>query len=126
MTYSCAIFFARCDHARGGAETKLDLVCQKLALEPGERLLDVGCGWGSLAIHAAGRYGAEVVGITLSEPQAALARRRVQNAGLSEKVEIRVADYRQLGDRPFDGRVLFTWRRLRAAGTPNTSLSSCR
>jgi len=102
MTYSCAIFSRGATTLEEAQETKLDLVCQKLALVPGERLLDVGCGWGSLAIHAAGRYGVEVVGITLSEPQAELARRRVKEAGLSDKVEIRVADYRQLSDRPFD------------------------
>src|SRR5947209_1803550 len=73
-------------------EAKLELTCQKLALQPGERVLDVGCGWGSFAIHAAQRHGANVVGITLSEAQARLARRRVAEVGLADRVEIRHMD----------------------------------
>ena len=65
-------------------------------------MLDIGCGWGSFAIHAASRHGVHVVGITLSEPQAELARRRAADAGVGERVEIRVADYRELADEPFD------------------------
>jgi cyclopropane-fatty-acyl-phospholipid synthase len=102
MTYSCAIFSGGAATLEEAQETKLELVCSKLALAQGERLLDVGCGWGSLAIHAALRYGVEVVGITLSEPQATLARQRVNEAGLADKIEIRVADYRNVSDRPFD------------------------
>src|SRR5262249_20795366 len=83
-------------------ETKLELVCTKLGIQPGERVLDVGCGWGSFAIHAASRHGARVLGITLSEPQAALARERVKEAGVDDRVEIRVADYRELHERRFD------------------------
>jgi len=83
-------------------ETKLDLVCTKLGLQPGQRVLDVGCGWGSFARHAAGRYGAQVVGITLSEPQAALARKRIADAGLADRIEIRVMDYRELAGEEFD------------------------
>ncbi|HWT94491.1 MAG TPA: cyclopropane-fatty-acyl-phospholipid synthase family protein, partial [Solirubrobacteraceae bacterium] len=102
MTYSCGVW-------RDGATTleeaqfaKRDLVCRKLALQPGERLLDVGCGWGAMAIHAATRYGVDVVGITLSEPQARLARQRAEEAGVGDKVEIRVMDYRDIADGPFD------------------------
>src|SRR5207253_1198245 len=73
-------------------EAKLELTCRKLGLAQGQRVLDVGCGWGAFAIHAAARYGVEVVGITLSEPQAALARARVREAGLEERVSIRVLD----------------------------------
>jgi cyclopropane-fatty-acyl-phospholipid synthase len=83
-------------------EAKLELVCTKLGLQPGERVLDVGCGWGSFVIHAATRHGVEAVGITLSEPQAELARERVAAAGLSDKVEIRVQDYRELAGENFD------------------------
>jgi cyclopropane-fatty-acyl-phospholipid synthase len=102
MTYSCAIFSRGATTLEEAQETKLELVCSKLRLEPGQRVLDVGCGWGSFAIHAAGRHGVEVLGITLSEPQAALARRRVEDAGLSDRIEIRVADYRDVTGGPFD------------------------
>jgi cyclopropane-fatty-acyl-phospholipid synthase len=102
MTYSCGIFSRGATTLEEAQEAKLELVCQKLGLETGERVLDVGCGWGSFAIHAASRHGTRVVGITLSEPQAMLARRRVEEAGVADRVEIRVADYRELGDEPFD------------------------
>jgi cyclopropane-fatty-acyl-phospholipid synthase len=111
MTYSCA-FFSRVPSGHGfrrepptleqAQGAKLELVCTKLALEPGERVLDVGCGWGSFVIHAARRYGVQAVGITLSEPQAELARRRVADAGLADQVEIRVQDYRELAGESFD------------------------
>ena len=81
---------------------KLDLICRKLALTPGLRLLDVGCGWGSLAIHAAREYGVHVVGVTLSQEQAVYARKRVADQGLTDRVEIRVQDYRDVTDGPFD------------------------
>ncbi len=102
MTYSCGIFSRGASTLEEAQETKLELVCTKLGLEPGQRVLDVGCGWGSFAIHAAERHGVEVVGITLSEPQAAEARRRVRERGLSDRVEIRVADYRELEPASFD------------------------
>jgi cyclopropane-fatty-acyl-phospholipid synthase len=78
------------------------MVCTKLDLKPGQRVLDVGCGWGSFAMHAAERHGVEVVGITLSPPQAELGRRRAAELGLADRVDIRVADYRELADEPFD------------------------
>ncbi|MGW3152397.1 class I SAM-dependent methyltransferase [Streptomyces sp. NPDC001177] len=81
---------------------KLDLVCRKLGLRPGQRMLDVGCGWGSMALYAAMEYGVDVVGVTLSEEQAALARKRVADAGLSDRVEIRMQDYRDVADGPYD------------------------
>ena len=78
-------------------------ICRKLRLAPGHTLLDIGCGWGALAIHAAHHHGAQVVGITLSAEQHALARERVAQAGLSSKVEIRLQDYRDLtGEAVFD------------------------
>ena len=113
MTYSCA-FFSRVPERKGfrapkgpptlaeAQDAKRELVCTKLRLQPGERVLDVGCGWGSFVIHAAQRHGVEAVGITLSEPQAELARRRVADAGLSDRVEIRVQDYRELAGEDFD------------------------
>jgi cyclopropane-fatty-acyl-phospholipid synthase len=97
MTYSCAVFDGDPQRTLEEAqEAKLELVCKKLALCGGERVLDVGCGWGSFAIHAAARHDAHVVGITLSEPQAQLARRRALQAGVGDRVEIRVMDYRDL------------------------------
>jgi len=83
-------------------EAKLDLVCRKLGLKPGMRVLDVGCGWGSFARHAAGNYGVTVVGVTLSGEQAIMARKRAAEAGLTESVDIRVQDYRDVPDGPFD------------------------
>ncbi len=102
MTYSCAIFSRGARTLEEAQECKLELVCSKLGLEPGERVLDVGCGWGSFAIHAATRHGVSVLGVTLSERQAALARQRAHEAGVSERVDIRVADYRELAEQPFD------------------------
>jgi cyclopropane-fatty-acyl-phospholipid synthase len=102
MVYSCAVWETPDTGLDAAQEAKLDLVCRKLGLAPGFRLLDVGCGWGSMAIHAADRYGATVVGITLSEEQARMARKRVAEAGLTDRVDIRVQDYRAVDDGPFD------------------------
>jgi len=102
MTYSCALWSRGATTLEEAQEAKREIVCTKLALREGERLLDVGCGWGSLAIHAAQRHGVQVVGITLSEPQAELARERVAAAGLADRVEIRVQDYRELTGAGFD------------------------
>ena len=114
MTYSCARFVSPSDDGTQGPDAavpladaqaaKHDLICRKLGLDrgPGMRLLDVGCGWGSMAIHAATRYGARVVGITISEAQAELARKRVSAAGVGDQVDIRLQDYRDLGGEQFD------------------------
>jgi cyclopropane-fatty-acyl-phospholipid synthase len=102
MTYSCAIFSRGATTLEEAQETKLELVATKLDLQPGQRVLDIGCGWGSFAMHAAARHGAHVVGITLSPPQAELGRRRAAELGLADRVDIRVADYRELADEPFD------------------------
>ncbi len=110
MVYSCAVW----DEGRsvdntglpagldGAQKAKLDLVCRKLGLKPGMRVLDVGCGWGSFALHAAQQYGVTVVGVTLSSEQAVLARKRAADAGLTENIDIRVQDYRDIPDGPFD------------------------
>ncbi|MET9775388.1 class I SAM-dependent methyltransferase [Streptomyces sp. NPDC006367] len=105
MVYSCAYWPA--PESEGGTlETaqrdKLELVCRKLGLKPGRRLLDVGCGWGSMAVHAAREHGVGVVGVTLSQEQAAYARKRVADEGLTDRVEIRVQDYRDITDGPYD------------------------
>ena len=94
MTYSCAVFSRGAESLAQAQRTKLELVCAKLELQEGDRVLDVGCGWGSFAIHAAREHGARVTGITLSEPQARLARERAAQAGVADRVDFRVADYR--------------------------------
>lgn len=102
MTYSCACFSRGARTLEEAQEAKLELVCAKLGLREGDRVLDVGCGWGSFVLHAATRHGARAVGVTLSEPQASLARQRALEAGVADRVEIRVADYRELGRERFD------------------------
>jgi cyclopropane-fatty-acyl-phospholipid synthase len=102
MTYSCAVFERDDEPLEAAQEHKLEMVCSKLALRAGERVLDVGCGWGSFPIHAAARHGVHVVGITLSAPQAQLARERAAAAGVADRVEIRVMDYRELRGERFD------------------------
>ncbi len=101
-TYSCAVFENESDSLEQAQSNKYELICRKLALQPGMRLLDVGCGWGGMALHAATHYGVDVVGITISDNQAELARRRVADAGLAERVEIRIQDYRDITDGPYD------------------------
>ena len=105
MVYSCAYWPGDVGAAatlEDAQRSKIDLVCQKLALRPGQRLLDVGCGWGSMVLHAAEHYGVQAVGVTLSIEQASFARKRVAAAGLTDRVEIRVQDYREVGDGPYD------------------------
>jgi cyclopropane-fatty-acyl-phospholipid synthase len=105
MTYSCAIFSRGARTLEEAQEAKLDLVCTKLALGPGERVLDIGCGWGSFAIRAAQEHGVRVVGITLSPPQVEYARRSAEEAGVGHLVEFQVMDYRELRAEPFDAVV---------------------
>ncbi len=102
MTYSCAVFSRGATTLEEAQDTKLEMVCTKLALKPGMRVLDIGCGWGSFAIHAAERHGVKVVGITLSPPQVERGQRVAAERGLSDSVDLRVADYRELADEPFD------------------------
>jgi cyclopropane-fatty-acyl-phospholipid synthase len=104
MTYSCARFVDDATSLDDAQAAKHDLVARKLGLDQreGMRLLDVGCGWGSMAIHAATHYRTSVVGITISREQVESARKRVSEAGVGDLVEIRMQDYRQLGDEQFD------------------------
>ncbi|WP_327710778.1 cyclopropane-fatty-acyl-phospholipid synthase family protein [Streptomyces sp. NBC_00464] len=101
MVYSCA-YWEDGGNLEDAQRDKLDLVCRKLALKEDDRLLDVGCGWGSMAIHAAREYGARVTGVTLSVEQAAFARKRIAEEGLTDRIEIRVQDYRDVRDGPYD------------------------
>ncbi|HEY6524624.1 MAG TPA: cyclopropane-fatty-acyl-phospholipid synthase family protein [Solirubrobacteraceae bacterium] len=102
MTYSCAYFKGGAQTLEEAQQAKLGLVCTKLALTEGERVLDVGCGWGSFAIHAATHYGVSVLGVTLSEEQVKLGREIVEEAGVSDRVTLRLADYRELVGEQFD------------------------
>ena len=96
MTYSCALFRDGATTLEEAQRAKHEMVCRKLALESGERVLDVGCGWGAFAIHAAREHGVHVTGVTLSDPQARLARERAREAGVGDRVDIRVMDYRDV------------------------------
>jgi cyclopropane-fatty-acyl-phospholipid synthase len=102
MTYSCAYFKGGATTLEEAQQAKLGLVCTKLGLREGERVLDVGCGWGSFAIHAAAHHGVSVLGVTLSEEQVRLGRERVREAGLQDKIELRLADYRDIDSEQFD------------------------
>lgn len=103
MAYSCAYFQTPDDDLETAQQHKLEYLCRKLRLHAGERLLDIGCGWGSLIIHAAAAHGAQVFGVTLSEPQAEWARRRIRELGIGERCRVEVRDYRDLDCRkPYD------------------------
>src|SRR5437764_10952833 len=102
MTYSCALWSHPSITLDEAQEAKYELICQKLALQPGMRLLDIGCGWGGMVMHAARHHGVTAVGVTLSTRQAELAEKRVAEAGLGSVVEIRMQDYRDVRDGPYD------------------------
>jgi cyclopropane-fatty-acyl-phospholipid synthase len=103
MLYTTAYFTSETDTLEQAQEAKLDLICRKLRLERGDRLLDIGCGWGALVVYAAERYGADVVGITLSEEQAKWARDWIDRAGVGDRGRVEIADYRELeGAERFD------------------------
>ena len=102
MTYSCAVFRTPNDTLESAQLRKVDLVARKLKLQPGSRLLDVGCGWGAMGIHAATAYGASVVGVTLSEPQQRYATEMARQVGVSDLVEFRLQDFRDVREEPFD------------------------
>ncbi len=99
MVYSCAYFRSPDDSLDVAQEAKLDLICRKLRLKAGERLLDIGCGWGGLVMYAAEHYGADATGITLSQNQAAFANDRIAEAGLGDRCRVAIRDYRTLTDR---------------------------
>jgi cyclopropane-fatty-acyl-phospholipid synthase len=98
MVYSCAYFESPDDDLDTAQERKLDLICRKLRLQPGERILDIGCGWAGLLIHAVSNYGVEGLGITLSERQADLANERMAAAGIADRCRVEIRDYRDVQD----------------------------
>ncbi len=103
MAYSCAYFPTEATDLDAAQEAKLEHICRKLRLQPGERLLDIGCGWGGLLVYAAQKYGVQAVGINLSEPQVAYAREWIDRAGVSDRARVEIRDYRDLNpDEPFD------------------------
>ncbi len=98
MIYSCAYFACPDDDLHAAQEHKLDYICHKLRLKPGERLLDIGCGWGGLVVFAAQHYGAQAVGITLSRPQVEYARQTIRQAGLEDRCRVEYLDYREIDE----------------------------
>ena len=108
MVYSCAYFISQDDDLDAAQECKLDYLCRKLRLRPGQRLLDIGCGWGALVIHAAKHFGVRAEGLTLSEPQAEWARARIAETGLINEATIDLRDYREIssdGSQHYDAIV---------------------
>ncbi len=102
MTYSCAVWSPDTTTLEDAQAAKHDLICRKLALAPDMRLLDIGSGWGSMVLHAAGQHGLRAVGVTISRNQHDLATKRVAEAGLADRVDVRLEDYRDVEDGPYD------------------------
>ena len=102
MAYTCAVYPRAGASLEEAQEEKVDLVCRKLDLRPGQRLLDVGCGWGTMVLHAAAHYGVRVIGVTLSRQQAEYGQKRMAELGLSDVAEIRHDDYRHVMESGFD------------------------
>ncbi|WP_311208922.1 MULTISPECIES: class I SAM-dependent methyltransferase [unclassified Aeromicrobium] len=102
MTYTCAVFPTEDATLEQAQFEKYDLVCRKLGLGPGDRLLDVGCGWGGMVRHAAEHYGVKALGVTLSEQQAQWAQQAIKDQGLDHLAEVRFSDYRDVGESDFD------------------------
>lgn len=98
LVYSCAYFVRESDDLETAQQQKLDYLCRKLRVRPGERLLDIGCGWGALIRHAVRHYGVEAVGVTLSARQAELADERIRAAGLADRCRVELRDYRELDE----------------------------
>src|SRR5690606_3905273 len=102
MVYSCGYFETGNETLEEAQLKKIDHILTKIQLQPGQRLLDIGCGWGALVLRAAQKFGAHCVGVTLSKNQHELARERVRAAGLEDRIDIRLQDYRDVADGPFD------------------------
>ena len=107
LAYSCAYWTSddRGYTLEDAQRDKLDLVCRKLGLEPGMRLLDVGCGWGSMSLYAAEHFGVDVTGVTIAAEQKAFVDNRIRERGLGDRVRVRLQDYREVSDGPYDAVV---------------------
>ncbi len=99
MTYSSARFVNADQSLEDAQQGKYDALCRKLKLKPTDHVLEIGCGWGGFAVHAAENYGCRITGVTISEAQAAYARKRITDAGLQDRIEIRIQDYRHITGR---------------------------
>lgn len=102
MQYSCAYFQTGEEDISAAQQAKMEIICRKLRLQPGERLLDIGCGWGGLAMYAAEKYGVRTLGVALSARQVEYAQGEIQAAGLGDRVRVELKDYRDLSDESFD------------------------
>ena len=102
MAYTCATYLSEDATLEQAQFAKFDLVCRKLGLRPGMRLLDVGCGWGGMVMHAVQNYGVEAIGVTLSRQQAEWASKAIADRGLADKAEVRFLDYRKVTETGFD------------------------
>jgi cyclopropane fatty-acyl-phospholipid synthase-like methyltransferase len=102
MVYTAGFFSEETESLEQGQDNKLDLVCRKLLVRPGDEMLDIGCGWGTLAMHAAKNYGAKTTGVTISKNQTAFGNGRIAKAGLSDRAKIECSDYREIPRRQYD------------------------
>jgi cyclopropane fatty-acyl-phospholipid synthase-like methyltransferase len=102
MVYTAGFFRDEGESLEQGQDNKLDLVCRKLLVRPGDEMLDIGCGWGTLAMHAAKNFGAKTTGVTISKNQTAFGNGRIAKAGLSERARIECSDYREIPKRQYD------------------------
>ena len=102
MAYTCAVYPKPDSTLEEAQEEKFDLVARKLDLRPGQRLLDIGCGWGGMVLHAVKNYGVTAIGVTLSQQQADYAQRQIADAGLQDRAQVRFQDYRDVPEGDFD------------------------
>jgi cyclopropane fatty-acyl-phospholipid synthase-like methyltransferase len=102
MVYTAGFFRDEAETLEEGQDNKLDLVCRKLLVRPGDEMLDIGCGWGTLAMHAAKNYGAKTTGITISKNQTAFGNGRIAKNGLADRAKIECSDYREIPRRQYD------------------------